>query len=107
MKLAANKAAIFFAIRTTCDIILGGDILRLDKFLKMTRIIKRRVVAQELAKNKKIFRNNIALKPSSELKVGDVIEVFYKNRYLKIKVIGEKDYEIIEERKIEQEEEDI
>jgi|OM-RGC.v1.033682952 ribosomal 50S subunit-recycling heat shock protein len=76
--------------------------LRLDKFLKSTRIIKRRTIAQELAKNKRIFRNQIALKPSSEIKSGDILEIFLKNRYLKVKVISDVEYEILEEKKIEE-----
>jgi ribosomal 50S subunit-recycling heat shock protein len=76
--------------------------LRLDKFLKSTRIIKRRTIAQELAKNKRIFRNQMALKPSSEIKSGDILEIFLKNRYLKVKVISDVEYEILEEKKIEE-----
>lgn len=76
--------------------------MRLDKFLKSTRIIKRRTIAQELAKNKRIFRNQIALKPSSEIKSGDILEIFLKNRYLKVKVISDVEYEILEEKKIEE-----
>lgn len=76
--------------------------MRLDKFLKSTRIIKRRTIAQELAKNKRIFRNQIALKPSSEIKSGDILEIFLKNRYLKVKVISDAEYEILEEKKIEE-----
>ncbi|WP_126992205.1 S4 domain-containing protein [Thermosipho globiformans] len=76
--------------------------MRLDKFLKSTRIIKRRTIAQELAKNKRIFRNQIALKPSSEIKSGDILEIFLKNRYLKVKVVSDAEYEILEEKKIEE-----
>ncbi|MBZ4650320.1 S4 domain-containing protein [Thermosipho sp. (in: thermotogales)] len=76
--------------------------MRLDKFLKSTRIIKRRTIAQELAKNKRIFRNQMALKPSSEIKSGDILEIFLKNRYLKVKVISDVEYEILEEKKIEE-----
>ncbi|MDK2886287.1 MAG: hypothetical protein PWP54_845 [Thermosipho sp. (in: thermotogales)] len=74
--------------------------MRLDKYLKQTRLIKRRTIAQELAKNNRIFRNGYPLKPSTEIKAGDVIEIFYGNRYLKIRVIDDKTYEMLEDKKI-------
>ncbi|MBT1247468.1 MULTISPECIES: S4 domain-containing protein [unclassified Thermosipho (in: thermotogales)] len=74
--------------------------MRLDKFLKEARIIKRRTIAQQLAKNGKIIRNNIALKPASEIRSGDELELFLRGRFLKIKVLSEKEYEVIEEKKI-------
>ncbi|MBO8140305.1 MAG: RNA-binding S4 domain-containing protein [Thermosipho sp. (in: Bacteria)] len=74
--------------------------MRLDKFLKQTRIIKRRTIAQELAMNKRIFRNGFPLKPSTDVKNGDEIEIFYGNKYLKIRIIDDKNYEILEDKKV-------
>ncbi|MBO8160470.1 MAG: RNA-binding S4 domain-containing protein [Thermosipho sp. (in: Bacteria)] len=74
--------------------------MRLDKYLKTTKIIKRRTIAQELAKNNRVFRNGYPLKPSTEVRIGDEIEIYYGSRYIKIKVIDEASYEIIEEEKI-------
>ncbi|QTA37381.1 RNA-binding S4 domain-containing protein [Thermosipho ferrireducens] len=81
--------------------------MRLDKYLKEAKIIKRRVIAQQLAKGGRILRNNISLKPSSNVKVGDVLEIYYGNKYLKVEVTGEKDYILLEKsvkRRIESEE---
>ena len=49
--------------------------MRLDKFLKVTQIIKRRTVANEAADNGRIKANGRVVKPSYEVKVGDVIEI--------------------------------
>ncbi|SHH19084.1 S4 domain-containing protein [Thermosipho atlanticus] len=73
--------------------------MRLDKYLKTTRLIKRRTIAQQLAKNNRIFRNGYSLKPSTEIRPGDELEIFYGSRYLKIRVVDEKRYEILEDKK--------
>ncbi|ABR31227.1 tRNA synthetase RNA-binding protein [Thermosipho melanesiensis] len=73
--------------------------MRLDKFLKESRIIKRRTIAQQIAKNGKVFRNGYVLKPSSEVKMGDILDIFLKNRHIKVKVLSDKEYELIEEEK--------
>ena len=49
--------------------------MRIDLFLKKTLIIKRRVVANELVANGKILLNNKIVKPSVEVKSGDVIKI--------------------------------
>ena len=49
--------------------------MRIDLFLKKTLIIKRRVVANELVANGKILLNNKIVKPSAEVKSGDVIKI--------------------------------
>ena len=55
--------------------------MRLDKYLKVSRIIKRRTVAQEACDGGKVTVNGKVAKPSSDVKVGDVIEVgFGANR---------------------------
>ena len=61
--------------------------MRLDKFLKVSRIIKRRPVAKLVCDNKKIKINGKVVKSSSEVKVGDVLEIEYFNRYIKAKVV--------------------
>jgi len=47
--------------------------MRLDKFLKVSRIIKRRTVAKDFAENERVMINGKIAKPSTEVKVGDVI----------------------------------
>ena len=49
--------------------------MRIDKYLKVSRIIKRRTVAQEACDAGKIFVNGRSVKPSYTLKVGDEVEV--------------------------------
>ncbi len=49
--------------------------MRIDKFLKVSRIIKRRTVAQEACDGGKVFVNGRAVKPSYVLKIGDLVEI--------------------------------
>ena len=49
--------------------------MRLDKFLKVSRVIKRRTVANEAADNGRIKANGKVVKPSYEIKIGDIIEI--------------------------------
>ena len=61
--------------------------MRLDKFLKISRIIKRRTVANEAADNGKIFVNGKQVKPSYDVKVNDLIEIKFGDRTSKFKVL--------------------
>lgn len=61
--------------------------MRLDKFLKVTKIIKRRTVANEAADNGRISVNGKTAKPSYEVKVGDVIEIRFGNSVSKFEVL--------------------
>ena len=61
--------------------------MRIDKFLKVSRILKRRTVAQEAANAGKIFVNGKEVKPAYRLKVGDVVEVFFAAGSLKFRVL--------------------
>lgn len=53
--------------------------MRLDKFLKVSRIIKRRSVAKEVIDNGFVFVNEKKAKASSEIKVGDTISLLYRD----------------------------
>ena len=53
--------------------------MRLDKFLKVSRLIKRRTVANDVCDSARVFVNNNPAKPAKQLKVGDVISIEYKN----------------------------
>lgn len=66
--------------------------MRLDKYLKVTRILKRRTVGKELAKNQRILINERVAKPATEINVNDIIEVVFGNRHLKIKVLDVQQY---------------
>lgn len=61
--------------------------MRLDKFLKVTNLIKRRTVANEAADEGFIFVNGLKAKPSHKLKIGDIIEIDMWNYYKKIKIL--------------------
>ena len=65
--------------------------MRLDKFLKVARILKRRTVSKELAANQRVTINGKIAKPATEVKVGDVIEVTFGRRVIKIRVNEVKD----------------
>ena len=60
--------------------------MRIDKFLKVSRIIKRRTVANEAADNGRISVNGKVVKPSYEIKVGDVVEIKFGNNISKFKI---------------------
>lgn len=60
--------------------------MRLDKYLKVARILKRREVAKELALQDRVWINGRLAKPSSEVEVGDEIRLKFGYRMLTIKV---------------------
>ena len=61
--------------------------MRLDKYLKTARILKRRTVSKELADNQRVFVNGKVAKPSTEVKVGDIIKVAFGYRELTVRVL--------------------
>lgn len=61
--------------------------MRLDKFLKVSRVIKRRTVANEVSDKGRILVNGQVSKPSKQLKVGDIIEIMGAKSSLKIQII--------------------
>ena len=61
--------------------------MRLDKFLKVSRIIKRRTVANEAADMGRISVNGKIVKPSYEIKVGDIVEIKFGNSTSKFEII--------------------
>ena len=85
--------------------------MRLDKYLKVSRIIKRRPVAKEVADKGRIKVNGILAKSSANLKINDEIEIRFGNKILLVRVLEMKDstkkedatkmYKIIKETKVE------
>ncbi len=61
--------------------------MRLDKFLKVSRLIKRRTVANTVSDMGRVFVNGNPSKPAKQLKVGDIIEIEYSNRTEKVEVL--------------------
>lgn len=84
--------------------------MRIDKFLKVSRIIKRRTIAKEIVDSNRIYVNDKIVKPSFQLKVNDIVTIYFGNKKVVIKVLSlplyaNKDdsssmYELIEESKI-------
>ena len=62
--------------------------MRLDKFLKVSRIIKRRTVANEAADGGRISVNGRVVKPSYEVKVGDIVEIKFGDKTSKFKIVA-------------------
>ena len=65
--------------------------MRLDKYLKVTRIIKRRTVANDACDADHVTVNGRRAKASYDVKVGDVLEITFGQRTLKIEVLEVKD----------------
>ena len=61
--------------------------MRIDKFLKVSRILKRRSVAQEAASAGKISVNGREVKPAYRVKVGDVVELQFSSGVLRFRVL--------------------
>ena len=65
----------------------GLVLMRLDKFLKVSRLIKRRTVANTVSEMGRVLVNGLPAKPAKQLKVGDIIEIEYSNRIEKVEVL--------------------
>lgn len=61
--------------------------MRLDKFLKVTRIIKRRTVANEAADSGRVVVNGKVVKPSYDVKINDIIEIKFGDKVSKFKIL--------------------
>ena len=62
--------------------------MRLDKYLKVSRIIKRRTVANDAASGQRVSVNGRVVKPAYDVKPGDVIEIVYGERLLRVEVLS-------------------
>ena len=62
--------------------------MRLDKFLKVSRLIKRRTVANEACNAGRVMVNGKTAKASSDVKVGDVIEIGFGSKSVKVEVLN-------------------
>lgn len=60
--------------------------MRIDKFLKVSRILKRRTLAQEACDKGKVSVNGKEVKPAHQIKVGDIVEITYQTGNLKFRV---------------------
>lgn len=62
--------------------------MRIDKFLKNSRLIKRRTLAKDACEQERVFINDKPAKPGSEVKVGDVILIRFGNGEVKARVLA-------------------
>lgn len=73
--------------------------MRLDKYLKVSRIIKRRTIAKEACESGRVLINDKVAKPGTEVKENDIIEIKYAERSLKAKIINISEHVIKENAK--------
>lgn len=66
-------------------------IMRIDKYLKLTRIIKRRTIANEACDAGRVKVNGKTVRASYDVKMGDIIEITFGNRAVKAEVLDVKD----------------
>jgi ribosomal 50S subunit-recycling heat shock protein len=91
--------------------------MRLDKYLKVSRVIKRRTVAKDICEAGRIEVNGHAAKAGHELKIGDILDISMGNRRMKIRVKDLKEtvraneadslYDVLEDIRIQKEKEDL
>ena len=62
-------------------------IMRLDKFLKVSRLIKRRTVANEACDSGRVMINEKVAKASAAVKAGDIVEISFGNKKVKVEVL--------------------
>jgi len=77
----------------------GETRLRLDKYLKVSRLIKRRTVANEAADAGRVLLNGKEAKPSANVKPGDIIEIVFGSKTVKVEVLAVADTSRKEEAK--------
>ena len=86
--------------------------MRIDKYLKVSRLAKRRSEAHEALVNGRIAKNGKPLKPGYDVKVGDVLELHYARKFLTVRILHVPDrvtpalrtiemYEVLAERRDE------
>jgi len=66
--------------------------MRLDKYLKVSRLIKRRTVAQDACDGGRVSVNGKVAKPSHDVKENDIIEISFSEKKVKVKVIELKEH---------------
>ena len=97
------------------DHVSKGRNMRLDKYLKTARILKRRTVSKELADQQRVYVNGRIAKPSTEVKPGDEVRILFGYRELTVRVlqtpkqVSKSDaalmFEVMDEKRIETEQE--
>jgi len=65
---------------------MRGVMMRLDKFLKVSRVIKRRTVANEACDSGRVMINGRIAKASTEVKINDIVEIKYGEKMIKFRI---------------------
>ena len=88
MEIAAKQRDII-AKRWFCNFNIRGESehMRLDKYLKVSRLIKRRTVANEACDAGRVLLNDKVARASAEVKAGDVITIQFGNKDVKVEVL--------------------
>ncbi|MDR0434570.1 MAG: RNA-binding S4 domain-containing protein [Gracilibacteraceae bacterium] len=71
--------------------------MRLDKYLKVSRLIKRRSVAKEVCEGDKISVNGRTAKPAAEVKAGDLLTLNMRGRRLEVRILATPEFARAEE----------
>ena len=66
--------------------------MRIDKYLKVCRIIKRRTLAKEVTESERILVNNKVVKPSYQVKINDLITIEFGNKDVTVRVLSVDEY---------------
>lgn len=84
--------------------------MRLDLFLKLARLVKRRTIAQEMVSAGAVRLNERRVKPAVDIRLGDRVEIAYPRRLLVVEVLcadetslrrGGEGYRVVEDRRLE------
>lgn len=65
--------------------------MRIDKFLKNSRIIKRRTIAKEACEQGRVYINNTQSKPGDQVSIGDIISINFVSGEMKVEVLDVSD----------------
>lgn len=66
--------------------------MRIDKYLKLSRLIKRRTLANEVCEQGRVLLNGKAVKPGAEVKIGDTIEILFGNNNVNVEITSIKEH---------------
>ena len=84
-----EEQIIVYSAGAVCTGIFYRDvIMRIDKFLKVSRLIKRRTVANEVADAGRIIVNGREVKASYQVKIGDEVQIMFGTKPVKVKVLS-------------------
>ncbi len=62
--------------------------MRLDKYLKVSRIIKRRTVGKEACEGSRVTLNGRVAKPGADVKIGDILEITFGEKTVKVEILS-------------------